>query len=132
MPNTSMSSFQKVSSKEGAHMRRYRNVLTASLAAVFVIGCFGKAQAIPAFSREHNTECTTCHTIYPELNEYGDAFLKNGFVWTKHQKDEPEAKAPAPAPKADVKGEGVPELLNKLRENALNGGEEQEQPVKGV
>ena len=91
----------------------------------------GTASAIPAFSREHNTECTTCHTIYPELNEYGDAFLKNGFVWTKHRKDEPEAKAPAP--KNVVKGEGDPELLDQLKENALKGVEEEAAPAeKGV
>jgi hypothetical protein len=39
------------------------------------------ADAIPAFSRQHKTECSTCHTIYPELNEFGDAFLKNSYVW---------------------------------------------------
>lgn len=44
------------------------------------------ADAIPAFSRQHKTECSTCHTIYPELNEFGDAFLKNGYVWP-HKKN---------------------------------------------
>jgi hypothetical protein len=39
------------------------------------------ADAIPAFSRQHKTECSTCHTIYPELNEFGEAFLKNNYVW---------------------------------------------------
>ena len=39
------------------------------------------ASAIPAFSRQHKTECSTCHTIYPELNEFGDAFLKNSYVY---------------------------------------------------
>jgi len=59
-----------------------------SVAAVFLLGCIGSpllhpgsADAIPAFSRQHKTECSTCHTIYPELNEFGDAFLKNGYVW---------------------------------------------------
>ncbi|WP_136514690.1 cytochrome C [Geomonas edaphica] len=47
----------------------------------------GHADAIPAFSRQHKTECSTCHTIYPELNEFGDAFLKNGYVWP-HKKGE--------------------------------------------
>ena len=51
----------------------------STLAAQFV--CAGKAHAIAAFSRQHKTECTTCHTIYPELNEYGEAFRKNGYVW---------------------------------------------------
>jgi hypothetical protein len=39
------------------------------------------AHAIPAFSRQHKTECSTCHTIYPELNEFGEAFLKNNYVY---------------------------------------------------
>ena len=72
--------------------------------------------AIPAFSREYNAECTTCHTLFPELNEYGDAFLKNGFVWTKHRKD-----AGKPDNEGEVKGEGDPELLKKLKEIALVG-----------
>lgn len=73
------------------------------------------AHAIPAFSREHNTECATCHTIFPELNEYGDAFLKNGFVWNKQKKSEQAAKS-EPAP--DIKGEGDPDMLRQLREVA--------------
>src|SRR6185369_16269266 len=75
----------------------------------------GSAAAIPAFSREHNTECATCHTIFPELNEYGDAFLKNGFVWNKQKKGDEAAK---PEKVADIKGEGDPEMLSKLKEIA--------------
>src|SRR5689334_15704586 len=41
------------------------------------------AQAIPAFARQHKTECSTCHTIYPELNEFGEAFLRNSYVYPK-------------------------------------------------
>ena len=43
--------------------------------------CVDRAEAIAAFSRELKTECTTCHTIFPQLNEFGQAFEKNGFVW---------------------------------------------------
>ena len=39
------------------------------------------SHAIPAFTRANNVECSTCHTIFPELNEYGEAFLKNGYVY---------------------------------------------------
>lgn len=57
------------------------------LSAVFVCGSYaGTAHAIPAFSRQHKVECTTCHTIYPELNEYGEAFLKNSYVYTHPKK----------------------------------------------
>lgn len=52
------------------------------LVVVLTMVCANRADAIPAFSRQHKTECTTCHTIYPELNEYGEAFLKNGYVYT--------------------------------------------------
>jgi hypothetical protein len=40
-----------------------------------------KAQAIPAFARIYKTECTSCHTIFPQRNEFGEAFEKNGYVW---------------------------------------------------
>jgi hypothetical protein len=52
------------------------------LAVLLTVVWASNACAIPAFSRQHKTECTTCHTIYPELNEYGEAFLKNGYVYT--------------------------------------------------
>jgi len=79
-------------------------------------GLVDTSHAIPAFSREHNTECSTCHTIFPELNEYGDAFKKNGFVWAKHGKADATSDK-----KSSVKGEGDPELLNKLKEIATVG-----------
>jgi thiol-disulfide isomerase/thioredoxin len=53
-----------------------------ALSALFVVFfCVDRAEAIAAFSREHKTECTTCHTIFPQLNEFGQAFEKNAFVW---------------------------------------------------
>ncbi len=42
-----------------------------------------KASAIPAFSRKYQTSCTTCHNNYPELNDFGEAFKKNGFKFPK-------------------------------------------------
>ena len=57
------------------------------------------ASAIPAFSRQHKTECSTCHTIYPELNEFGDAFLKNGYVYPG------KSRAQAAVTAGAVKGE---------------------------
>jgi hypothetical protein len=84
---------------------------------LLVTGAFvERAHAIPAFSREHNTECSTCHTIFPELNEYGDAFLKNGFVWAKHGKNDGHLDK-----NGAIKGEGDAEMLRKLREVATVG-----------
>jgi len=70
-----------------------------------------RAEAIPAFSRQFKTECSTCHTIYPELNEFGDAFLKNGYVYPGKG-----AGAAAKPEKSEGKIEGLvlsglPELL---------------------
>lgn len=42
-----------------------------------------KGKAIPAFSRKYQTSCTTCHNNYPELNDFGEAFKKNGFKFPK-------------------------------------------------
>ncbi len=42
-----------------------------------------KSHAIPAFSRKYQTSCTTCHNNYPELNDFGEAFKKNGFKFPK-------------------------------------------------
>lgn len=42
-----------------------------------------KTSAIPAFSRKYQTSCTTCHNNYPELNDFGEAFKKNGFKFPK-------------------------------------------------
>jgi hypothetical protein len=96
-------------------MQACKNICFLTFVVATVLGCFSQAHAIPAFSREHNTECATCHTIFPELNEYGDAFMKNGFVWNKQKKGEQTVKEPV------IKGEGDPDMLKKLRELATAG-----------
>jgi hypothetical protein len=37
------------------------------------------AHAIPAFARKYETSCLTCHTVYPKLNPFGEAFRRNGY-----------------------------------------------------
>jgi hypothetical protein len=41
------------------------------------------AYGIPAFSRKYQTSCSTCHNNFPELNDFGLAFKKNGFKFPK-------------------------------------------------
>jgi hypothetical protein len=48
-----------------------------------IIALEPKGSAIPAFSRKYQTSCTTCHSNYPELNDFGEAFKKNGFKFPK-------------------------------------------------
>src|SRR6266852_838532 len=62
--------------------------ITASLTAVVVIlwvmlASVPKTSAIPAFSRKYGTSCATCHSNYPELNDFGEAFKRNGFKFPK-------------------------------------------------
>jgi hypothetical protein len=49
------------------------------LAAV-VLGLVAEpARGVPAFARKYGTSCLTCHTIYPKLNPFGEAFRRNGY-----------------------------------------------------
>lgn len=90
------------------------------------------SHAIPAFTRANNVECSTCHTIFPELNEYGEAFLKNGYVYfgkgkkksaektTKSAPVSAATKSAAPAATANVvKGDGNADLLSKLKAGVM-------------
>ena len=93
------------------------------------------AQAVPAFSRAYKVECTTCHTIYPELNEYGEAFLKNSYVYVGKSSKTAKKNGTAPAPISVAKpetlngeapkvmGAGDSAKLNKLKAGALGAGE---------
>ncbi|GAB4296392.1 MAG: hypothetical protein Fur0034_05630 [Desulfuromonadia bacterium] len=75
------------------------------------------SSAIPAFSREHKAECTTCHTLFPELNEYGEAFLKKGFLLARKE-NAPVGNKGGSATEPPVVGEGDPELLALLKEGS--------------
>src|ERR1039457_6126924 len=48
--------------------------------------------AIPAFSRQYGTSCTTCHVDFPKLNDFGKAFKDAGFKFPKD--DESFLKTP--------------------------------------
>lgn len=48
--------------------------------------CFGifllfpaSSYAIPAFARQYQTSCSTCHVNFPKLNDFGKAFKDAGF-----------------------------------------------------
>ncbi len=103
------------------------NINLLLLLIVSVILAASDVYAIPAFTRANNVECSTCHTIFPELNEYGEAFLKNGYVYFgKGKKKSAEKAKPVPATVEAksaalpvdsniVKGDGNADLLSKLK-----------------
>ncbi len=49
-------------------------------------------RAIPAFARQYQTSCTTCHSDFPKLNDFGKAFKDAGFKFP--QDDETFIKVP--------------------------------------
>ncbi len=59
-------------------------IVTGVMIAIWVMfTSVPDSSAIPAFSRKYQTSCTTCHSNYPELNDFGEAFKKNGFKFPK-------------------------------------------------
>jgi len=38
-----------------------------------------RSLAIPAFARKYNLACSACHTVWPELNNFGQRFRDNGY-----------------------------------------------------
>jgi hypothetical protein len=46
-----------------------------------------RATAIPAFARKYRTSCSTCHSNWPELNDFGRAFKVNGFKFPKDDEE---------------------------------------------
>jgi hypothetical protein len=60
--------------------RRLTKIVFTALAAWLPFLAFTEqAQAIPVFARKYATSCITCHTIYPKLNDVGEAFRRNGY-----------------------------------------------------
>ena len=62
-----------------------KSLFLASLVAVFfVITSYvaeNEANALPPFARKYKTSCSMCHSIYPKLNAFGQAFKRNGYIW---------------------------------------------------
>lgn len=88
--------------------------IVASITAVVIVlwvmlASVPKTSAIPAFSRKYQTSCTTCHNNYPELNDFGEAFKKNGFKFPKD--DEAFVKEPPVLLGAKAQKEAFPQAV---------------------
>jgi hypothetical protein len=56
------------------------SLFVAALAGIFVyFAALRDARAVPSFARKYQTSCQTCHTVYPVLNPFGEAFRRNGY-----------------------------------------------------
>ena len=62
---------------ESGHATRLGATVLVTYFALFAI--VEQARAIPTFARKYHTSCITCHTVYPMLNNVGEAFRINGY-----------------------------------------------------
>ncbi len=56
-----------------------RNVIWGFIIALLLIFS-PENHAIPSFARQTNLSCSSCHTIFPELNAFGRLFKLNGYT----------------------------------------------------
>ncbi len=81
-------------------MRPNRGVhlLFAALVGVAIyFAAVPEARAVPSFSRKYHTSCQTCHTVFPVLNPFGEAFRRGGYRFPSNEGsvDSDVEKAPA-------------------------------------
>src|SRR4029077_18663868 len=67
----------------GDVMLSQRRVSVVLFALIVLIMFPGSSHAIPAFSRQYGTSCSTCHVDFPKLNDFGKAFKDAGFKFPK-------------------------------------------------
>jgi hypothetical protein len=59
---------------------RTRIVAAVELAlAIALVAVPTRSTAIPPFARKYETSCLTCHSVYPRLTPFGEAFRRNGY-----------------------------------------------------
>jgi hypothetical protein len=74
-------------------VRLHREALLVGFGLLICVASIApRASAIPVFARKYGTSCSTCHNNFPELNDFGWAFYKNGFKFPKD--DETFVKEP--------------------------------------
>jgi hypothetical protein len=64
-------------------MNTRRRLFLFLISILTVILLTGTSYAIPAFSRQYGTSCSTCHLDFPKLNDFGKAFKDAGFKFPK-------------------------------------------------
>lgn len=60
-------------------MSTYAVMLSVVASGIVVVITPKTAEAIPAFSRQTEKSCSTCHQAIPKLNQTGQSFRTNGF-----------------------------------------------------
>ncbi len=73
-------------------MATHHRITVILLLLILLVLLSGSSFAIPAFSRQYGTSCSTCHVDFPKLNDFGKAFKDAGFKFPKD--DETFIKVP--------------------------------------
>ena len=89
-------------------MQFKRSAVVLSVAAM-VLSMAPQCYAIPAFSRQYGTSCTTCHSNFPKLNDFGKSFKDAGFKFPKD--DESFMKIPPVMLGAPAQKEMFPKVI---------------------
>ena len=59
---------------------KFRKNIICGITIVILIIFSNESMAIPSFARQTNLPCSSCHTIFPELNTFGRFFKLNGYT----------------------------------------------------
>ena len=60
-------------------MRNNFAIVLLAAAIGFVAAATAPAQAIPIFAQRYHLKCGVCHSVLPELNNFGNAFRRRGY-----------------------------------------------------
>jgi hypothetical protein len=59
--------------------RGFHVVVAVMVGGLLYFAMSRDAGAVPSFARKYQTSCQTCHTVYPVLNPFGEAFRRIGY-----------------------------------------------------
>src|SRR5512142_736558 len=69
-------------------LRRLVYLLVPVTAVAVLLASAVPSRAVPVFSRKYQTSCQTCHSAFPKLNPFGEAFRLNGYRMPKETEDQ--------------------------------------------
>jgi hypothetical protein len=58
-------------------------VISLGLGVLLLLFPPAKVQAVPSFARQTGMDCSSCHTVWPELTPFGRHFKLTGYVMSK-------------------------------------------------
>ena len=64
-------------------LKRHQITVIVFSQLMLILFASSHSYAIPAFSRQYGTSCSTCHVNFPKLNDFGKAFKDAGFKFPK-------------------------------------------------